>query len=155
MANFDDIKKLASRPSRVVSLCLAGELVEQIDDLERQLVEAGAATSLAEVSPKRAIAEQIVALQEQMRESTIDFHLRALPAREWSVFLADRPERKENEPASEWEPRIFGWQAEMVSRSCVDPVMGVEQVGELVDLLHGRAVGGPVLGRLCVERWRR
>lgn len=140
--SFDDIAKLATRPSRVVSLCLAGELVEQIDDLERQLAQAGEATSVSEVSPKRAIAEAIVALQEQMREATVDFHLKALPARAWSVLVADRPERiepKEGEPAEEWEPRIFAWQAELVSRTCVDPVMSVEQVGELVDLLHFRA----------------
>jgi hypothetical protein len=137
--NFDDVKKLASRPSRVVPLCLAGELVEQIDELERELVKAPEATSLAEGSPKRVIAEAIVGLQEQMREATVEFHLRALPAREWSVFFADRPERKENESAEDWEPRIFAWQAEMVSRSSADPVMSVEQVGELVDLLHHRA----------------
>lgn len=139
MANFDDVKKLASRPSRVVSLCLAGELVEQIDDLERQLAKAPEPTNLAEVSPKRALAEQIVALQEQMRESQVEFHLQALPARAWGVLFADRPERKEGESAEDWEPRLFAWQADAVSRTCVDPAMTPEQVGELVDLLHHRA----------------
>lgn len=137
--HFDDVKKLASRPTRIVSLCLAGELVEQIDDLERQLAQAQAPTSLGDASPKRTIAEAILALQDQMREAMVDFHLRALPAREWSVFFADRPERKENESAEDWEPRHFAWWSEMVSRTCVDPAMTAEQVGELVDLLHHRA----------------
>lgn len=139
MANFDDVRKLASRPTRVVPLCLAGELVEEIAALERQLAEAKPATNLGEASPKRLIAERIVALQEQMREATVDFHLKALPSREWSVLYAGQPTRNDAEPAEEWEPRIFTWQADMVSRSSVDPVMSVEQVGELVDVLHYRA----------------
>lgn len=137
--SFDDIKKLASRPTTTVPLCLAGELVEEHAQLERQLAEAPEPTSLGDRSPKRVIAEQILAVQEQMREATVDFHLRAWPSRDWAVFFADRPERKENESATDWEPRWFAWQAEMVSRTCVDPQMDAEQVGELVDLLHFRA----------------
>jgi hypothetical protein len=139
MVDFDDIRKLATRPTRVVSLCLAGDLVEQIDQLERQLADAKPPVSLGDASPKRLIAEQIVALQDQMRESTVDFHLRALPSRKWSHLLVERPERKENEPAQEWEPRLFAWQAEVTSQTCVDPVMTAEQVGELVDELHFKA----------------
>lgn len=133
---FDDIKKLASRPTDVVSLCLAGELVEEHARLERALATAAPATSLGEASPKRAIAEQILTVQEQMAEATIDFHLRALPARQWNLFWIGRPERGEDEDAEDYEPRLFTWQAEMVSRTCVEPEMTVEQVGELVDLLH-------------------
>lgn len=139
MANFDDVRKLASRPTRVVSLCLAGELVEQIGQLERQAAEVKPAASLGEVSPKRAIAEQIVALQEQMREATVDFHLRAWPSREWGAFFADQPQRKEGESGEDFEPRYYAWQAQMVAKTCINPEMDVDQVGELVDLLHYRA----------------
>lgn len=133
---FDDIKKLATRPTEVVPLCLAGELVEEHARLERSLLEAKPPTSLEEVSPKRAIAEQILAVEEQMAEATVDFHLRALPSRQWGVLYADSPQRKEDEPAADWEPRLFAWQAEMVSRTCFEPAMTAEQVGELVDDLH-------------------
>jgi hypothetical protein len=136
---FHDVTKLASRPTDTVSLCLAGELVEEHAQLERQLEDAPAATSVSEVSPKRVIAEQIVALQEQMKEATVEFHLRALPSRQWGVLFADQPQRKEGESAEDWEPRWFAWQAQMVSRTCLDPAMDAEQVGELVDLLHYRA----------------
>jgi hypothetical protein len=138
MANFDDIRKLATRPTITVSLCVAGEMVEQIAELELQLANAPAATSL-EGSGKRLIAEQIQALQEQMREATVDFHLRALPSRRWGVLFADQPQRKENESAEDWEPRWFEWQSRMVSHTCVDPEMSPEQISELVDLLHYRA----------------
>lgn len=133
---FDDVRKLASRPTEVVSLCLAGELVEQLAQLEVQLAAAKPPTNLGEVSPKRAIAEQIVALQDEMREATVDFHLRALPSRQWTVLWAGQPQRKEDESAEDWEPRYFAWQAQVVSQVCVEPAMDVEEVGELVDLLH-------------------
>jgi hypothetical protein len=136
--NFDDLKKRASLATRVVSLCLAGELVEQITVLERQLSATKTATSL-EGTGRPQLVEQIEALREEMRESTVDFRLRALGARPWGLFYAAMPTRKEGESDEDWEPRNFEWQADMVSRTCVDPVMTVEQVGELVELLHLRS----------------
>jgi hypothetical protein len=137
--SFDDVKKLASRPTDTVSLCLAGEMVEEIGRLEQQLADVPPPSNIAEPSPKQAIAERIVALQEGMRDATVDFHLQALPSRKWGALFADQPRREEGEAAEVWEPRWFAWQARIVSASCVDPVMDVDQVGELVDLLHFRA----------------
>jgi len=139
MTDFDAVKKRATLPTRTLPLCLAGELVDEIGRLEAQLADAKPPTNLGDVSPKRAIAEQIADLQEQMRESTVDFRLRALPTRKWSLFEASQPARKEGEPDETWEPRIFGWQAEMVSKVCIDPQMSSEQVGELADVLHQRS----------------
>ena len=137
--DFDEVRKLASLPTRTVSLCLSGELVDEIGRLEAQLADAKPPTSLADVSPKQAIAEAITDLQEQMRESTVDFRLRALPSRKWDKFWAFRPARNEKETDDEWEARAFLFYAEMLSRSCIDPVMTVEQVGELVDLIHHKS----------------
>jgi len=134
--DFDEVKKLASLATRSVSLCLAGELVEEHAQLERQLAEAKPPTSLGEKPQKLVIAKRIVEVQDRMRESTVAFHLRALPTRPWTLFLAKRPTRGEKESAESFEPREFAWQADMVSRTCTDPVMTVEQVGELVDILH-------------------
>lgn len=139
MTDFAALKKLATLPTRTVSLCLAGELVEQISQLELQLAEAKPATNIGEVSPKRAITEEIAAIQEQMRESTVDFKLRALGARAWSIFWGSIPARGEKETQEAWEPRIFPFYAQLVSRSCVEPELTVEEVGELADILHSRA----------------
>lgn len=136
--NFDDIKKLATLPTRTVPLCLAGELVEEIAQLELQLAEAPPPTSLGDPG-KRVIAEQIVETQERMRESTVDFRLRAMGGRAWSKFWASMPTREEKESDDDWGERIFPFYADLVSRSCVDPVMSVEQVGELADVLHAQA----------------
>jgi hypothetical protein len=137
--DFDEVKKLATLPTRTVLLCLAGELVEEIAQLERQLAEVKPATSLGDASPRRAIAEQIVAVQEQMRESTVEFRLRALPSRSWSKFWASMPVRAEKEADEDWGERLFPFYAELVHRACADPVMSVEQVGELADVLHANA----------------
>jgi hypothetical protein len=141
MTDFDAVKKLATLPTRTVPLCLAGELVDEYERLERQLGEAKPATSVGDVSPRRAILEQMEDIRDQMRESTVDFRLQALGARPWALFYASQPTRETNEAGEnvesdeDWEPRNFAWQAKMVSRSCVDPVMTVEQVEELVDLM--------------------
>lgn len=137
MTDFDAVKKLASLPTRTVPLCLAGELVDEIENLERQLADAKPPTSIGEASPKRVIGEQIEALREQMRESMVDFHLRAMGARKWTRFWAGLPARAENETTAAWDDRVFPFYADLVSRSCVDPEMTVEQVEELVELING------------------
>ncbi len=139
MANFDDIKKRASLPTETVPLCLAGELVEQIGRLEQQLADAKPPASLGEASPRRVIAEQIVALQEQMKDATVDFHLRAMGARKWAAFWSTFPQRSEGESGEDYNLRTFPFYADLVSRSCVDPELSAEQVDELVDLIHGSA----------------
>lgn len=152
--DFDEIRKLASLPIDTVPLCLAADLVDEIAQLEAQLAEVKPPTSLGDVSPKRAIAEQIAALQEQMRESTVDFRLRALPAhgpQTWSKLWARMPVRGENENDDDWNDRLFPFYAEMVSHSCYDPVMTVEQVTELASLLHHRAWNKLVTGCIALN----
>lgn len=139
MRSFEEVKKRASLPTDTVSLCLAGELVERLAQLERQYADAKPSTSIGEASPKRAIAEQIVALQAEMAESTVDFKLLAMGARTWSKFWAGMPTRGEKESDEDWDERVYPFYADLVSRSCVDPAMSVEQVGELVELIHGGA----------------
>jgi len=151
VTDFDAVKKLATLPTRTVSLCLAGELVEEAARLERQLAEVRPATNLGDASPRRAILEQVEDVRTRMRESTVDFHLQAMRARPWALFYAGAPTRKEDESDEDWEPRNFAWQADLVSRTCVDPVMTVEQVGELVDLLHSLSWAQLVNGAAVVN----
>ena len=110
MTDFDAVKKLATLPTRTVSLCLAGELVDEIAQLEVQLAEVKPATNLGDVSPKRAILEAMEDIRARMREATVEFRLQALRARPWALFYAAMPTRKENEADEDWEPRNFAWQ---------------------------------------------
>jgi hypothetical protein len=139
VADFDTVKKLATLPTRTVSLCLAGELVDEIERLERELAAAKKPTSLGEMPAKLVIGEQIKALQEQMRESTAEFHLRAMGARRWTRFWGGLPARSEHETLAAWDERVFPFYAELVAKSCVDPEMTTAQVEELTELINGSA----------------
>jgi hypothetical protein len=137
--NFDDVLKLASPPSRVLPLCLSGEVLEEIDRLEAELESTPPPSNVSD-DGRRRIAEAIRDAQERMRSSVVDFHLRAMPVRGeqgWMAMMARQPDRKENEAGEAYQARIFPWYAEVVSRTVTDPVMTPEQVEELVDRLHG------------------
>lgn len=137
--NFDDIKARASLPTRTVSLCLAGQLVDEIAKLELDWANAAPPTNIGEASPKRLIAEQIKAKQEEMRSATVEFHLRALGARAWTTFWATMPERVEGQSDEGRADAVFPFYADMVSRVCSEPAMTVAQVEELSELLHQRS----------------
>jgi hypothetical protein len=148
MTDFDQVRKLASRATDVISLCLAGDLVEQLADLNRQLEAAPAPTNLGDTT-RRDLAERIVALQDQMRESTVDFRLRALPARQWDPLWAAVPDRIEGEAPEAYAERLFPYYTTIVSRTVVDPAMTPEQVADLVDDLSSGTWNR--LARRCVR----
>ena len=147
MTDFADIKKRATLPTRTVPLCLAGELVEELQGLEQQFLDLGPAENLGD-SRKRELAEEITTKRGEMREASVDFRLRALPAREWSKLWAHLPTKEEKEADDAFEERRFPFFAEIVSRVCVDPQMSVEQVGELCDIVHSNAWN--VLATACI-----
>lgn len=139
MTDFDDVLKLASLPSRTVWLCLDGATLEEIENLQRELEQTPKATSVAD-GRRRELTEALAAAQQRMGESTVAFRLRAMPVRGeggWPAFMLTRPLRGEKEPDEAYEVRAFPWYAELVSRTCIDPVMSLDQVTELVDLLSG------------------
>ena len=126
-------------PEDTVSLCLAANLLAEISDLQRQRVEAPPPSNLGERSPGAVLDERIAEVAERMKASTVDFKIRALGGREWVAFSATRPVPVKDEADDAWQARIFPWLAEMVSKTCVDPVMTPEQVGELVDRLPAQS----------------
>lgn len=136
--NFDDLKKKASLPTETVSLCLAGELVEELEQLEAAYLNASPAQNLGD-GTKRQLAEQITAKRDEMEESTVDFHLRALPARAWSKFWANMPMKEEKESDESFDDRRFPFYAEMVSRTLVEPEMTPEQAAEFAEFVHASA----------------
>jgi hypothetical protein len=136
---FEEVMALVTLPEDTVSLCLAANLMAEIADLQRRRDEAPPPSNLGERSPAAVLDEQIAAVAERMRASTVDFRLRALNGREWIAFHAGRPEPVKDESDDVWQARIFPWLAEMVSLTCVEPVMTSDQVGELVDRLPAQS----------------
>ena len=136
--NFDDLRKLATLPTATLSLCVAGELSEQLASLQQRLADTPVPTNLGD-GTRATLKEQIGEVRAQMREASVDFHLRALPARAWTKLWGRYPTRSEGEDGEAFADRMFAFHAEIVAASAVDPAMSVEQVGELVDVLHGSA----------------
>lgn len=128
-----DIIASAKPRESTVTLCLAGDLAGRIGELERQLGELSdwQATSMAEQDPRIAVAEEIAALQEQMRGSEVGFRFRALGAKAWSDLLAAHPGKT---PSELFNAETF-FEA-MVPACCVEPEMTVEEYGQLREVLN-------------------
>lgn len=134
MTSFDDVRKKATLPTATVSLCLAGELMEELEDLQRRYAEAGAPENLGD-DTKRRLREEIEAKRQEMLESTVDFKLKAMPARKFAIFWAGMPTRAEGETDKAWDEKAYPFYAELVSRTVIEPAMTVEDVGELCDIV--------------------
>lgn len=82
----------ARLPERTVPICLRGDLVAELESLERQLEDAARrpVDSLAG-NGAGELADRVIELQDLMRDSTVTFRLRALPKPQWRALLAAHP----------------------------------------------------------------
>lgn len=131
MPTFEEIMARVALPVATVSLCLAGDVLDEIATLKRQLADAPPASNLGERSPAAAIRERLEAATARMRESEADFKLRAIPGPEWNPFWVSSPNQEEAESDTDYQTRFVPWICEMVARCCVEPQMTTEQVGLL------------------------
>jgi len=121
MPDISEILKKAKRREKSVFLCLAGDAVAELEGLEKQLAKLGDAwqpDSLAASDPRIKLAKQVAAA-------------RALGDREWSDLHAAHPAKEKGQA---WDPETFA--PALISACSVDPVMTVEQVRELFELLN-------------------
>jgi hypothetical protein len=111
----------------VVTLCLAGHLQGEYEDLERQLRDASSMVgqSLAG-SPRLPIAERIEELRAEMAAHQVGFRLRALTPKAWSDLLAAHPS---NDPGELFDGTTFF--PAVVAACAVAPAMSVEQYQRL------------------------
>lgn len=129
----------ARLPERTVPICLRGNLVAQVEALDRELAELDrpgriVADSLAG-DGRRPIAERIEALREEMRASTVNFLLRALPRRRWNALLAEHPPREGDDG-----DKAMGVNSEtlfeaLIAESVVSPELTPEEWTLLLDSL--------------------
>ncbi len=133
MSEIDAWLDEAQLPERTVEVCLRGDLVARIEELERQ----AEATDQPDMmnNPALMIVREIEALQEQMRASTRALRLRALPRTEYTALEAAHPVRKDNE-----HDKKTGWNVEtfpeaLIRRCLVEPVFTDAQWSRFVDCL--------------------
>lgn len=97
----------ARRPERDVVVSLRGDLVTEIEALERELADlqqertSDLRLSTAPDQRDRDIAEQIVALEKEAEGSKLTFRIRALPRAEWRAAKAQCPPN-ETDKAEGW-----------------------------------------------------
>jgi hypothetical protein len=137
LKNFKMMLGEAKLPERTVPVCLRGDLAADHEAAERELEQAQrtAANSLAG-NGAAAIAERIEALEEQMREHTYDFRLRALPRHEFRTLLAAHPPREDEhfkrEDAALGVNRDTFFPA-IIHASVVDPELDAAEWADLLD----------------------
>jgi hypothetical protein len=147
MTTFKTLMAAASLPVREVRLCLRGDLVAEHEAADRALVEAqrSPSTSKEDGGIGQLVAE-VERLQQEMRDSTYPFRLRALGPR-FRLLMAAHPPRRGDDD----EPDALDVQAgfnrdtffeALVKVSTVDPEMGVDVEKYFEELSAG---GTPVL----------
>lgn len=126
---------------RAFAVCLRKDLVAEFEALDRErenLPKHGGGNSLAGPgSAAREIAEQLEALREQMKASTITVKVRALPRKAFRNLVAAHPPRKDEEGNVRPNDRI-GFNADtffepLVRASIVEPALTPERWTRLLD----------------------
>lgn len=139
MPNIEDILKRAKPREKSVWICVAGDLLSEVDRLERELREVGegwSPDSLASSDPREKIAKRIKTVREAMKKAEVEFKFRAIGDRAWSDLVAAHPPKKQGAGGQTmaWDPETFP--RALVSASAVDPVMTPEQLDALFELLN-------------------
>lgn len=129
----------ARLPERTVSLCLRGDLVAELERLDRELAELDrpgrVVTDSLAGDGRRGLAERIEALREEMRASTVSFVLRALPRRRWSALLAEHPPRDGDEGDKAMGINSESLFAALIGESIVSPTLSADELDTLLDAI--------------------
>lgn len=121
-ATLDDILGNVARAERVVPICVRGDLVAQVQELELQAVTAededtnnGRLGSEAQ-APK--LAKRIKTIEAEMRKYTYEFRFRAVPPKQWADLLAEHPDKKGQLRVDYYS---LEFRVAAVAASCVEP----------------------------------
>jgi hypothetical protein len=96
-ADYKAMRKAARLPERIVPICFRGDLVAEFQQLERELEEAQSSKTDSLDSGAGALLERMEAIQAEMRESTYDVRLRAMPHPDFMALTAKHPPRRNDD----------------------------------------------------------
>lgn len=138
LKSFKAMMAEAKLPEDVVPTCLRGDLKAEHEQLNAELVrlEEDAVDSLAG-NGGAELAEQIRALEAEMRENTYPIRLRALPKPEFRAFVAEYPPRFDDDGKPIGMDGAFEINTEegfepLVRRSIVDPELDDADFADLM-----------------------
>lgn len=131
--------KTASLPERVVAIVMDRSLVADFQHAEDELTAAKEARVKDRRLGGKAVmdaARKVESIREQMRESTVEFTLRGMPASKWRALKAEHPIGDEPTP----EDNMLGADMESlfdaaVRKSIVAPEVDDEDWDALVEVL--------------------
>lgn len=136
LKNFKSMLAEAKLPERTVDICLRGDLVADHEETERQLekVQQKALTGNSfdgDGGQVAILADKLVGLEDQMREHTYAFRLRAMSRPAFRALVTAYPPRRNEEGEIEQLDRSLGINAETffeaLIRAClVDPELDDE-----------------------------
>lgn len=134
MADIASILKRAKPRERTVRLCLAGDLAGEAERLQAEITRVSAEewepTSIADTHPARPLAEQLAKVNKRIDASAVQFRFRYIGDRAYSDLLAAHPSENPDQAFdSDSFPRA------LIAACCIDPVMTVDQVAALFEVL--------------------
>jgi hypothetical protein len=134
MASIEDLLAQARPVTRTARLCLRGDLIAAREDAERRLLAARVEDDrLNEPDTAPGIAAEIVALEAEQDAASVEFKMQALSRTAWqSLVEANPPSEQEKEKDLDYGA---GFPAAAIAASCADPVMSLEQVNQLLDVI--------------------
>jgi hypothetical protein len=150
--DFKLLMKQAKPAERAVPICMRGDLVAELEELERRADEARKSSS-KEGGGIVEVVEQIEGLQAEMRDSTYVFHLRALPPRRYRALQAKYPPRRDDDGKVDELDVKRGFSMEMIPElirvSTFDPELTEDEWRELLgdteaEAARREAAGEPV-----------
>lgn len=137
--SFEQIQAMAKPRETEARLCLAGDLAAKADRLAEQIQQADTRpgpTSLADVDPRPALVAELEKVHAAMREAEVPFRFRALGRVAYSDLLAAHPPRPGVADDGAWNTDTFDHA--LIAATCQEPVMTVEQVDQLSEVLNQR-----------------
>lgn len=113
-----DVTAKATPNRVVVTLCVAGDLVERHAQLDRELqdLRLSEQPKLGEIPPSVAKAEEVRAIEEAMREAEFEFVFQSIPGGTWRRLIEAHPS---DDPTRRWDETTFMPAA--VAATCVEP----------------------------------
>jgi hypothetical protein len=137
---FVDLLAQAKPAERTIRLCLRGDLVAQFEELDRHRAEVAAKVDEGSLagSPAVALARQMEQLQEEMRDSTYPFRVRALSRKAYQALVAAHPPRRDAEGEivdadRQSEVNTDTFYGPLIRACLVDPVLDGTEWSRLID----------------------
>lgn len=141
-----DIKTLlaeAKLPERTIALCLRGDLVAEHEAADRALAAALDKPGAGKEDGTAHLVEAVERIQEEMRDSIIEFRFRAVTKPRFRALMAAYPPRRtESDDPDPGDAQVgFNrdtyWNA-LLKVSTVQPDMGIDAEAYFTDLLAGK-----------------